>query len=253
MRILPLAAALLCLAALLPPRLFAAHATPPDQAPSPSLIINTDGIPPHSRADGSGFEDRIVSEAFRRIGRSIVISRLSSSERCIRNVEDGFDDGNYVRVAGVERQYPNIIMVPEPVSRYSFTAFTREDGPASLTWAELPRYHTGYAVGWKAVEAHLKNKPLAVAARDEEALFTLLVGGRVDVIVSGLDGGNEIIRQRGYKRLRPVLPPLETRDMFLYLNRRHAGLVPGLAEALRQMRKDGTMSRLMREGGGTAP
>lgn len=250
-RALPLAAALLCLAALpclRPACGLAAQPAASDPA-ARALIINTDGVPPHSRPDGSGFEDRIVTEAFRRIGRAIVISRLASSERCLRNVDAGHDDGNYVRVAGVERQYQNLVMVPEPVSRFPFTAFTREGGPERLAWADLTRYRSGYAVGWKAVEAHLKDRPMALAARDEEALFALLAGGRVDVIVAGLAGGREIIRQKGYAGLRPVLPPLETRDMFLYLHRRHAGLAPALAEALRAMRKDGAMARLLREGG----
>jgi polar amino acid transport system substrate-binding protein len=36
--------------------------------------------------------------------------------------------------------------------------------------------------------------------------------------------------------------------MYIYLHKRHAELVPRLAEALRQMRRDGTMGRLTGAG-----
>jgi len=36
--------------------------------------------------------------------------------------------------------------------------------------------------------------------------------------------------------------------MYLYLNKKHAALVPKLAEALRDMRRDGTLQRLTRAG-----
>lgn len=243
LRCLPFVAALCCLLGLLLLR------PAPSPAESP-LVLNTDGVSPHSRPDGSGFEDRIVTEAFRRIGRAVVLSHLASSERCLKNVNDGHDDGNYVRIRGVERDYPNLVMVPEPVSRFSFTAFVRQDGPKNLTWEGLAGRRVGYANGWKLAEQRLKGRQNVSVARDEEALFALLAAGRVEVIVAGLHGGGEILRTRGYKDLRPVLPPLESRDMFLYLHKRHQALVEPLAAALRAMRADGTMARLVREGGG---
>ncbi|MBU1042151.1 MAG: transporter substrate-binding domain-containing protein [Proteobacteria bacterium] len=211
------------------------------------LVLNTDGAPPHSRADGSGFDDRIVTEAFRRIGVPVRLVILSS-ERALQSANQGVDDGNYVRIAGLERQYPNLIMVPEPMSSFPFTAFTRRPGLKAGTWADLRDRQVASVIGWKLVENSLQDIVKLKLVRDEEALFALLDKDRAEVIVSGLHTGREIIRRNGYTGMRALLPPLADPPMYIYLNKRHAALVPRLAEALRAMKREGVIERLTRAG-----
>jgi polar amino acid transport system substrate-binding protein len=47
--------------------------------------------------------------------------------------------------------------------------------------------------------------------------------------------------------MHPLAPPLDTREMFIYLHRRHAPLVPKLAEALRAMKREGFYRRVYNE------
>jgi polar amino acid transport system substrate-binding protein len=56
-----------------------------------------------------------------------------------------------------------------------------------------------------------------------------------------------LIRQQDIKGVHALDPPLATREMFIYLNRRHAALVPRLAEALREIKAEGLYDRLYRE------
>lgn len=231
-------AALLCLLAVLAAR--PALAAPP-------LVLNTDGAPPHSRPDGTGFEDRIVTEAFRRIGLAVKLVQLPS-ERALQNADRGIDDGNYVRIAGLSVQYPNLIMVPEPVSEFPFTAFTRDPGLKAADWADLRARRTAIVTGWKIAERNLEGAPSLTRVRDEESLFSLMDKGRVEVVVSSLHTGNAILRARGYAGIRALEPPLSVQPMYLYMNKKYAGLVPKLAEALRDMRRDGTLQRLTRSG-----
>jgi len=234
-RLLP---ALLCLLAALAPR--AAQAAQP-------LVLNTDGAPPHSRPDGSGFEDRIVAEAFRRIGVAVRLVGLPS-ERALKNADAGIDDGNYVRIAGLTRLYPNLVMVPEVVSEFPFTAFTRDPGLRVSGWADLRGRQVACVTGWKLVEKSLENVTPLTLVQDEAALFALLDKGRAEVVIAGLHTGREIIRRQRYLGMRAILPPLAEPPMYLYLHRRHAALAPRLAEALRQMKRDGTFQRLRQEG-----
>lgn len=220
--------------------------------PSPAraseiLVLNTDGEPPHSRPDGAGFEDRIILEAFRRIGHTVQLVRLPS-ERCLQNVIAGIDDGNYVRIAGLEKLHPELVLVPEPVSTFPFTAFTRDPGLKAARWEDLRGRQTAYVTGWKLPEARLSGPPRPKPLRDEEALFAMLAAGRTEVVISGLHTGRAIIRRMGYTDIRPLLPPLESPPTHLYLNRRHALLVPALTQALRDMRRDGALARLTRLG-----
>jgi len=216
-------------------------------AAAQTLVLNTDGAAPHSRADGSGFEDRIVAEAFRRIGVGVRLVQLPS-ERCLQNANQGIDDGNYPRIAGLSSLYPNLVMVSEPMSSFPCAAFTRDPGLKTPAWADLRGPRVAYVVGWKLVELNVPEVGTLQRARDQEALFALLDKGRAQVVIADLHTGREIIRRKGYKGMRALLPPLADPPMFIYLHKRHADLAPKLAEALRQMRRDGTVERLTKAG-----
>lgn len=217
------------------------------------LVLNTDYQSPNSRPDGTGIEDRIVREAFKRIGVAVRLVQLPS-ERALQNVDQGIDDGNYMRIAGLSAAYPNLIMVPEPASEFPFTAFTRDPALRVFAWSDLRGRTVGSVTGWKLVEQRLADVVNPTQVRDEEALFALLGKGRVEVVIAGLHTGQEIIRRNGYKGMHPLLPPLERRDMFIYLHKRHTGLVPRLVKALRQMRQEGVTQRLTKSAlSGNAP
>jgi polar amino acid transport system substrate-binding protein len=211
------------------------------------LVLNTDGAPPHSRADGSGFEDRIVAEAFRRIGVAVRLVRMPS-ERALQNANQGVDDGNFPRIEGLTALYPNLVMVPESMSTFPCAAFTRDPELKSVVWADLGGPQVAYVLGWKLVELNVAEAGKLQHARDQEALFALLDKGRALIVIADLYTGQEIIRRKGYKDMRVLLPPLADPPVYIYLHKRHADLVPRLAQALREMRRDGSIERLTRAG-----
>jgi len=231
------ATCLLCLLLVLP--VCAARAAP--------LVLNTDGAPPHSRADGSGYEDRIVAEAFRRIGVGVQLVVLPS-ERALQNANQGVDDGNFPRIEGLTALYPNLVMVPESMSTFPCAAFTCDPKLKSVAWADLQGPQVAYVQGWKLVERNVADAGKLQHARDQEAVFALLDKGRARIVIADLYTGREIIRRKGYKNMRALLPPLADPPMYIYLHKRHAQLVPKLAQALREMKRDGAMERLTKAG-----
>ncbi|OGR36025.1 MAG: hypothetical protein A2051_02660 [Desulfovibrionales bacterium GWA2_65_9] len=212
-----------------------------------TLVLNSADPAPLSRPDGSGFNDRIVSEAFHRLGIPTQLVRLTA-ERALQNADASIDDGIYVRIAGLERMYPNLIMVPEPVSEFMFTAFAKDPAIQITSWADLKPYNVALINGWKIVEANTRGARSVTGVKDEDALFSLLERNRADVVVLDLYSGQEVIRRLGLRGVRALSPPLERRKMYIYLHKRHAELVPRLAEVLRQMRRDGTILRLTKGG-----
>jgi polar amino acid transport system substrate-binding protein len=212
-----------------------------------ALVLSTADPAPRSRPDGTGSLDRIVAEACRRLDLPVRLVQLPA-ERALQNANQGVDDGTYTRIAGLTRLYPNLVMVPEPISEFVFTAFTRDPAVRVQGWADLKPYNVGFINGWKIVEASTTDVRSRTSVKDETALFALLDKGRAEVVVVDLYSGQEVIRSSGYQGMRALAPPLERRDMFLYLHKRHADLVPRLADALRQMKRDGTFERLIRAG-----
>lgn len=208
------------------------------------LSLVTDDVYPRSTPDGRGFEDLILKEAFRRVGISIRTSQLPS-ERALLNVNQGIDDGLYVKIAGVEAGYPNLVRVPEPVCDYEFAAFGRDPSLKITGYPSLASFSIAFIRGWKNPEAATAGMKSVTRVKDDQALFEMLLDGRVDLIVYESLQGRLWIRNHGLTGIHQIGPPLATSEMFLYLNARHRDLVPRLAAALRDMKADGTWSQII--------
>ena len=223
------------------------HIPSAQAAGTETLVLSTADPAPLSNPDGTGANDRVVAEAFRRLGIPARLVRLSA-ERALHNADQGVDDGTYARIAGLSDKYPNLVKVPEPVSEFLFTAFTRNPKLVVKGWEGLKPHHVGLVIGWKIVEANTGGVRERTSVKDEQTLFAMLGSGRLEVAVLERYAGRAVARSLGLADVRALEPPLERRDMFLYLHKRHADLVPRLAETLRQMKRDGTFQHLARAG-----
>jgi polar amino acid transport system substrate-binding protein len=222
-------------------------ALPALAAEPPPLVLSTSAREPRSLPDGSGVQDRIVKEAFRRIGQPVSIV-YQPPERALVNADEGLIDGDCWRVAGGAKQYPNLLMVPEPVDEASVEAFTKNPSLSVSTWADLAPLNVAYLNGWKVLDASVHNTRSLLKVKDMSALFALLDKGRIDVALVDPLMGWAFIRKMKLTGIHSLKPPLTRQDMYVYLNRRHADLVPKLAAALRDMKRDGTTERLTRAG-----
>lgn len=212
-----------------------------------TIILNTSNEPPNSTDNLSGIGDRVVKEAFRRIGVGLTLVRLPS-ERALINANEGIEDGNYARVGGIITQiYPNLIQVPEPVTRFEFVAFSRKHNFRTAGWESLNPYNIGIVTGWKILENNIRDTKSLTKVRDADFLFNMLMADRVDVAVYDLRQGMFVLGRLKAADVRAMSPPLSIQDMFIYLHRKHRELAPRLAEAIREMKEDGTYRRIVDE------
>lgn len=207
------------------------------------LVLSAAAAYPYSTADTRGFADRIVREAFRRVGISVRVL-YASSERSLVNADEGVVDGEYLRIAGLEGRYPNLVMVPVAISEYEFVAFARRGTIRIRGWESLKPYNVGYINGWKILEENVKGVKSLTRVKGDEALFELLRNDRADVVIFERRQGEAYLKRTAERKIVAVRDSLARRKMYLYLNRKHASLVPRLAESLRRMRQDGTMQRI---------
>lgn len=213
---------------------------------SPPLRLNTGVGVPYTQEDGSGFLDRVVGEVFRRIGHAAVVVRQPSSARALINSNGGLDDGEALRVAGLEAQYPNLVRIEEKILDNDFVAYSREIS-LPLTGPEtLKPYQIAYIGGWKVFDARFAEGYSVTLAQDADQLFTLLENGRTDVVLFERWQGDHLLARRGIVARR-LSPPIVSSEMFMYLHRKHADLVQPAARALRAMKADGTYRRLLQE------
>lgn len=202
--------------------------------------------PPYHHSDMSGFEDRLVTEVFARLGHTVKIYD-TPARRGIRSLETGLDDGTLPRNRAIQSRVSNIVIVDEPAVVREHVVFTRDRDLQTTDWDELRRRRVGFVQGWQVIEQQLADIEGAVRAWNGEQLFRMLNRGRVDVVIFNRLGGLSLIREQGLRDIRIVEPPLQTSPSFIFLHERHAELAVRAADTLRQMKQDGTYSRLISE------
>lgn len=213
---------------------------------SRTITFNTANDPPNSTDNHTGICDRIMTEAFRRMGIKLDIVDLPS-ERALLNANEGIEDGNFARVEGLERLYPNLVRVSEDITTFEFVVFSRKASFRPSGWNSLKPYNVGIITGWKILENNIADVKSLTRVRDEKLLFTLLINDKADVIVYDRMQGKAVLKELGIKDIKALQPPLAVKGMYPYLHKRHADLVPKLEQTLRAMKKDGTFKKIVGE------
>jgi polar amino acid transport system substrate-binding protein len=210
------------------------------------IVLTTSMTSPLSKTDQSGFYDQILLEVFRRVGQPVQIMHLPT-ERSISNANLGLTDGEFPRISGLDRLYPDLLRVPEKIDDFDFVAFTWRSDIQLENWASCKPYNVAIVRGWKLLESNLTDVKSLVKVRNQEVLFSFLAKHRTDIAVYSRFEGEEMIERLGLQAVRALEPPLATRDMFLYLNKKHHRLIPELAKQLLSMKKDGTYDRIRKK------
>jgi polar amino acid transport system substrate-binding protein len=73
---------------------------------------------------------------------------------------------------------------------------------------------------------------------NDASLLRMLKAGGCDIAVMGRSNKEVLALQGRDPDLLQLLPPLEEVPLYLFLNKRHAGLVSRFAEALKQVKRE---------------
>jgi polar amino acid transport system substrate-binding protein len=189
---------------------------------------------------------RLVEEICSR--NSILIAHNTPpAGRSLINVNQGIDDGDGPRIEGLSSNYPNLVCVQEPFGSFMFGAFTRDDRIRIDGWSSLSGLNVAYIHGWKIFDKNVKSNLSVTRVKNAESLFKLLDAGRADAVLMTKLAGYTMIRKLGLENITFVEPPLALKPNFLYLNSRHAAIVPLLEKTLRELKSNGTYTKIYDE------
>lgn len=207
------------------------------------LKLTTGMREPWTTPAQDGFTDLLVAALSKRLGLSMTLSVNPAAARAISLANDGVDDGLAARVAGLEKDYPNLVRVPEPIFVNDFVACTNAPQPSIKTWGDLSPHSVAHIIGWQIFERNLPALRELTTTRDSRQLVQLLQNGRADVILHERWQALWQARQLGHA-ITVQEPPLAQVPMYLYLHQRHAALIPTISAELAAMKADGTHKRL---------
>lgn len=211
------------------------------------LRLSTGMREPWTNADGTGFTDLVIKEAFRRLDIPVEVVVNFAAARALALADEGVDDGLTARIAGLEKDYPNLLRVPEKIFDNDFVAASLSSpsphpDPAP-GWDGLSPYSVAYILGWQVFDNNLKPVREVTHAKDSAQLLGLLKAGRAEVILHERWQALWHARQQGII-IHIHEPPLARVPMYAYLHKRHAGLIDRLSRELTAMKADGTYQML---------
>lgn len=209
--------------------------------PGHVLRINDTNAPPLTTPEQDGFLNIVASEAFRRAGVKLELIKLPA-ERALINANAGIEDGELTRIAGLEKLYPNLIRVPEKLIDWEFVAYSKNPDLQSR-WPAIRQHTIGHITGWKIYEKHVRGATQVVPTTTPTQLFHLLERDRIEVALYARWMGQALIQKLDIKNIHQLEPVLASREMFIYLHKHHAKLVPKIAKALRELKQEGFYAR----------
>ncbi|MDH5218278.1 MAG: transporter substrate-binding domain-containing protein [Gammaproteobacteria bacterium] len=216
--------------------------SPSYAAQKESLVINSGSSAPLIISDNEGFYPQLTRMLFDRLGISVQVLHLPSS-RSLQNANQGVDDGVIARVKGIDKKNTNLIMVPEKVIDLDFVAFSNDRNIKIESWKDLKDYNVAYVRGWKIFDKNVSVYKSLVKAKDSTQMFKLLRNGRADVVLHQNIPGRYLLNTLGYHPYQHV-PPLTSRELYLYMHKKHASLVPQISSELRKMKDEGEYKKL---------
>ncbi|WP_374581359.1 substrate-binding periplasmic protein [Pseudoduganella sp.] len=192
--------------------------------------------------------EQIVREAYRRLGINLVLHRLPG-ERTLVQANEGKMDGELYRKLGMEREYPNLVIVPVALQTYELVIFTRGTSFIVSGWESLRPYTLGFVRGIKIVQENTHGMKTEAVATMPQA-FEKMMMGRTDLVLGNRSSGMAVIKALNLEGITVLEPPLASFPVYHYVHKRHEALVPELTRVLRQMQADKTIERLQK---GTPP
>ena len=208
-----------------------------------TLVLNTWTTAPLSTKTQSGYLDKVLLEAFKRININLKIVK-KPVERSISDANSGSGDGEFIRVAGLSKIYPNLTMVPEELFEFEFVAFSNNHHIQVENWDKLKPYTVAIVIGWKIFEKNVNNVKKRHDIASPKSLFKMIQKRRIDMGLYSKYAGKQIIKDLKLKNIFIVSPPLATKKMYLYLHKKHQSIIPLLTKVLKEMKKDGTFNKI---------
>jgi len=199
---------------------------------------------PYHTSNNDGFADMVMLDVFGRAGFDLALIP-GRPLRALKNVTSGQND-TLIGAKYCCSEIPELVRVPEPFYQDALVSVVMDGTMAINDWAGLREYHVGHLQDWVAVTSNLPKKTNATVLKTAGQLFKMLKSGRIEVAVSSRDLAEVWIKELNLRTTKILTPALLEIEVFIYVNKRHEGIVPSLDAALKGIKADGTYDRLMR-------
>lgn len=186
----------------------------------------------------------ILSVAYEKIGISVK-AKILPAKRALHHSSAGITDGEVQRVAGIRKDFPQLLQVPVEINTIEGIAFTCRKNITVDGWESLRNLKIGIRIGAHFAEKATKGMPHLYPRPTFKRLFDMLYSGGIDVVIASKQ---EIMRQTSNVKsacLKSHTPPLTALPLFHFLNEKHKVLIPQITEVLEGMYRSGEAQEII--------
>lgn len=163
-------------------------------------------------------------------------------------LESGEIDGESLRIREAYTNISNVVVVELPLAFIDYFVFTKKD-IIIKDESSLAPYRLVFLRGYLIVENYIKDKQFKEIHRVSrvEQIFQMLDRDRADIAIHSYQGGQTILMSEEFKNsgIKVVRPPIITLPLYLFLNEKHAPLIPHLERAIKKVVESGRYKEIL--------
>ncbi len=181
--------------------------------------------------------------ALKQLGIHMTVT-VGSSTTGVKMADSGERDGCIIQSSDIDNVYKNLIMVPQPLYTIGFSIYTKEGVDVPIQqWSDLSKYKVAYMQQKLYIENHLPSDCVSIIKKGStEDVFQAVLDDKADVAVLS-EYANQIYNvPKGIHKVTTIDPI----QVYTYLNKKYAALVPKLNAVYTQMAQDGTIDKIMK-------
>lgn len=185
----------------------------------------------------------VLKVAYAKIGIQLNITQLPA-KRAMEELLTGTIDGDVARIEGLDTHNSQIIQIKVPVNTIEGIALTCNNAIRIQKKEDLKGRRVGIHTGIRFAEELTKGMN-PTRAKSWHKLFELLYAERIDVVIAfrGVEEG-QVLNSKS-QCLHINEPPLDTHNVYHYLNKRHLDIVPVITLILQEMQDSGEMAEIL--------
>lgn len=159
-------------------------------------------------------------------------------QESLEQSNEGITDGELARIEKITELYPNLRRIPVSISSVEAVAFSKRKDIFIRDWNDLQGRDFTVVRGAKFIESATRKMKKQYVNSIQEA-FVNLENNKTDIIVLPKKSAIRLILKKEFKNIKPISGTLEKLELFHFVHKKNAYLIPIITPILQEMKDNG--------------
>jgi polar amino acid transport system substrate-binding protein len=188
--------------------------------------------------------NKVMTEIYQTIGYEMKLVRFPS-RRSLVEANLGTTQGELMRIKEIQKDYPNLVRIPYPISRLTSMALTLSGQPEINNMEGMREKKVGILRGLEYTDILTRNLDCEIL-NTIDSLYAILLAGRVDVIIfPKLDANKYIKKHQLENEINISTYPIVDIPLYHFLHKDSKIVIELLNKKMSEINKTGALAKLI--------